>query len=92
MLRTDVLDRVCVDEPAAGVNPALVRVLIEKIQALNDQGVTFLIVEHDMDLVMRHCDPIIAMAQGRVIFEGSAEEAKSDTKLLDAYLGDVAHA
>ncbi len=84
-------EMILLDEPAAGVNPALVRVLIEKIEALNDRGVTFLIVEHDMDLVMRHCDPIIAMAQGRVIFEGNAEQARCDPKLLDAYLGDVAH-
>ena len=67
---------ILLDEPAAGVNPALARVLIEKIEALNARGVTFLIVEHDMDLVMRHCDPIIAMAGGRVIFEGDAAAAR----------------
>lgn len=82
---------ILLDEPAAGVNPTLTRVLIEKIEALNERGVTFLIVEHDMDLIMRHCDPIIAMAGGRVIFEGDAKAAQSDPRLLDAYLGDVAH-
>ena len=78
---------ILLDEPAAGVNPALVQVLIEKIAALNARGVTFLIIEHDMDLVMRHCDPIVAMAQGRVIFQGNAAAAQADAGLLDAYLG-----
>ena len=82
---------ILLDEPAAGVNPSLVQLLIEKIKALNEQGITFLIVEHDMDLIMRHCDPIIAMANGRVIFEGNSTQAKSDPALLDAYMGD-AHA
>lgn len=82
---------ILLDEPAAGVNPTLTRVLIEKIEALNALGVTFLIVEHDMDLIMRHCDPIIAMAAGKVIFEGDAQTAQSDPNLLDAYLGDVSH-
>ena len=81
---------ILLDEPAAGVNPTLVRVLVEKIEALNARGVSFLIVEHDMDLVMRHCRPIVAMAQGRVIFEGSAAEAQADPRLLDAYLGEPA--
>ncbi len=80
---------ILLDEPAAGVNPSLTRVLIEKIEALNARGVTFLVVEHDMDLVMRHCHPIVAMAEGRVIFEGSAAEAQADARLLDAYLGET---
>ena len=79
---------ILLDEPAAGVNPSLTRVLLDRIVALNDQGTTFLIIEHDMDVVMRHCDPIIAMAQGRVIFEGGAAEARTDRGLLDAYLGE----
>ncbi|MEM7710975.1 MAG: ABC transporter ATP-binding protein [Pseudomonadota bacterium] len=78
---------ILLDEPAAGVNPTLAGTLIEKIEALNQQGVTFVIIEHDMDFVMRHCDPIIALAEGRVIFEGAAEEARSNPVLLDAYLG-----
>ncbi len=78
---------ILLDEPAAGVNPSLTQVLVERILDLNAQGVTFLIVEHDMDLVMRHCDPIVAMAQGRVIFEGDARAAQADPWLLEAYLG-----
>ncbi|MFK7862116.1 MAG: ABC transporter ATP-binding protein [Granulosicoccus sp.] len=82
---------ILLDEPAAGVNPALTRLLLEKIHALNDDGMTFLIIEHNMDLVMQHCQPIIAMANGRVIFEGSAAEALACEQLLDSYLGDLSH-
>ncbi|GAB4528043.1 MAG: ABC transporter ATP-binding protein [Roseibium sp.] len=78
---------ILLDEPAAGVNPALTKVLIEKIEELNREGKTFLIIEHDMDFVMRHCDPVIALAEGRVVFEGSAAAAQSNPVLLDAYLG-----
>ena len=78
---------ILLDEPAAGVNPALTRVLIGKIEELNRQGKTFVIIEHDMDFIMSHCDPVIAMAEGRVIFEGTAAAARSNTVLLDAYLG-----
>lgn len=83
---------ILLDEPAAGVNPALVQVLIDKIKALNARGVTFLIVEHNMDLIMRHCDPIIALSGGRIIFQGNSSAALSDERLLDAYLGTVTDA
>ena len=82
---------ILLDEPAAGVNPALLRTLIEKIQALNQRGYSFLIIEHNMDVVMSICNPIIAMAQGRVIFQGDSKAARNDAALLDAYLGEVAH-
>ncbi len=78
---------ILLDEPAAGVNPTLTRILVDRIEALNRQGKTFLIIEHDMDFVMRHCNPIIAMAQGKIMFQGTAEEAQANTLLLDAYLG-----
>ncbi|MEL6205366.1 MAG: ABC transporter ATP-binding protein, partial [Pseudomonadota bacterium] len=78
---------ILLDEPAAGVNPALTETLLAKIEELNRQGTTFVVIEHDMDLVMRHCDPVIAMAEGRVVFEGTGAEAQSDPLLLDAYLG-----
>ena len=78
---------ILLDEPAAGVNPALTDVLIQKIEELNRSGKTFLIIEHDMDFVMRHCDPVIALAEGRVVFEGTAADAQSNPVLLDAYLG-----
>ena len=83
---------ILLDEPAAGVNPVLAATLIGKIEELNRQGKTFVIIEHDMDFVMRHCDPVIALAQGRVAFEGTAEEALANPVLLDAYLGARADA
>lgn len=82
---------ILLDEPAAGVNPVLLQTLVEKIQTLNQRGYSFLIIEHNMDLVMSICDPIIAMAQGKVIFQGSSDEAYHDAALLDAYLGEVGH-
>jgi branched-chain amino acid transport system ATP-binding protein len=78
---------ILLDEPAAGVNPSLARVLIDRIEELNRRGVTFVVIEHDMDFVMRHCDPVIALAEGRVMFQGTAEEARANPELLDAYLG-----
>ncbi|NNE86762.1 MAG: ABC transporter ATP-binding protein [Silicimonas sp.] len=78
---------ILLDEPAAGVNPVLTETLIGKIEELNRQGTTFVIIEHDMDFVMRHCDPVIALAEGRVIFQGTSAEALANPVLLDAYLG-----
>ena len=53
------------------------------------RGVTFLVIEHNMDLVMRLCDPVHVMAQGRVIFSGAPEDARRDRRVVDAYLGDA---
>lgn len=78
---------ILLDEPAAGVNPTLTGILIEKIEELNRQGKTFVIIEHDMDFVMQHCAPVIALAEGKVVFQGSPEEAQANPVLLDAYLG-----
>lgn len=80
-------DLILLDEPAAGVNPTLTGVLIEKIEELNRQGKTFLVIEHDMDFVMRHCNPVIVLVDGRIVFEGSPQEAQANPVLLDAYLG-----
>lgn len=81
---------ILLDEPAAGVNPALIKVLIDRIETLVAQGTTCVVIEHNMDLVMRHCDPVIALAEGRVIFQGAAADARRDPRLLDAYLGTAA--
>ncbi|MGH8675480.1 MAG: ABC transporter ATP-binding protein [Burkholderiales bacterium] len=80
---------VLLDEPAAGVNPALLDTLIERIVMLNRRGITFLVIEHNMDLVMSVCEPIIVMAQGRVIYDGDAAGVRRDERVLDAYLGDM---
>ncbi|MBB94846.1 MAG: ABC transporter ATP-binding protein [Rhodobacteraceae bacterium] len=82
---------ILLDEPAAGVNPTLTGILIEKIEELNRQGKTFVIIEHDMDFIMSHCDPVIALAEGKVIFQGSASDAQANPLLLDAYLGGPVH-
>lgn len=83
---------ILLDEPAAGVNPTLTGTLIEKIEALNAGGKTFVIIEHDMDFIMRHCNPIIALAEGGVVFEGTADEVQQSPILRDAYLGASANA
>ncbi len=79
---------ILLDEPAAGVNPALLDTIIDKIEQLNDRGYSFLIIEHNMDMVMSLCDPVFVMAQGQLIFSGRAEAAQQDRAVLDAYLGD----
>ena len=80
---------ILLDEPAAGVNPSLMVTLVEKIRALNSRGHTFLIIEHNMDVVMSICDPIMVLAHGHLIYCGNADGARQDTKVLDAYLGDL---
>ena len=79
---------VLLDEPAAGVNPVLIETIERHIRRLNADGLTFLVVEHDMPLVMRLCDPVIVLDRGRKIAEGPAAEMQSDPRVLDAYLGD----
>lgn len=78
---------IMLDEPASGVNPALLESIMERIQELNVQGMTFLIVEHNMDLVMSISDPVVVMAYGTVLAEGSPQEIQSDERVLEAYLG-----
>ncbi len=76
------------DEPMAGINPTLGRRLLEHMQALRrDFGVTFLFIEHDMEVVMNHADRVVVMAGGRVIAEGEPREVRKDSRVIDAYLG-----
>jgi branched-chain amino acid transport system ATP-binding protein len=76
------------DEPMAGVSPALRVELLEHILALRrDRGLTFLIVEHDLDFVMRSSDRVIVMSDGRVIAAGTPDEVRADERVVDAYLG-----
>ena len=79
------------DEPMAGINPTLGRQLLDHMQSLRREvGVTFLFVEHDMEVVMNHSDRVIVMAEGRVIAEGEPHEVRSNQKVIDAYLGGSA--
>jgi branched-chain amino acid transport system ATP-binding protein len=81
---------ILLDEPGAGVNPTLMRSLVEGIRALQKAGRTFLLIEHDMDLVTELCDPVIVMAQGRKLMEGPFAEVRRDPRVLEAYLGTAA--
>jgi len=76
------------DEPMAGVSPTLRVELLDHILALRDRdGVTLLIVEHDLDFVMRASDRVIVMNDGKVIAQGSPDEVRADQRVIDAYLG-----
>jgi branched-chain amino acid transport system ATP-binding protein len=76
------------DEPGAGVNPALMDELAESIRHLAcDHGVTILLIEHDMELVMRLCDPVIVLSEGRPLMEGAFATVAKDPRVLEAYLG-----
>jgi branched-chain amino acid transport system ATP-binding protein len=79
---------VLLDEPGAGVNRTLLKRLANSISSLcNELGLTFLVIEHDMDFVMRLCSPIVVMSEGRVLAQGKPEDVQRDERVLDAYLG-----
>ncbi|MBE3589911.1 MAG: ABC transporter ATP-binding protein [Firmicutes bacterium] len=75
------------DEPMAGVNPALKEELLRYIRDLREKGMTFLVIEHDMDMIMRICDRIVVMANGRIIAEGDPQSVRENRAVIDAYLG-----
>jgi len=78
---------IMLDEPMAGVNPALTQSLLGHIQSLRDDGTTVLFVEHDMHVVRHISDWVAVMAEGRLVAEGPADTVMSDTAVIDAYLG-----
>ena len=78
---------IMLDEPMAGVNPALTQSLLGHIQSLRDEGMTVLFVEHDMHVVRHISDWVAVMAEGRLVAEGAADSVMSDQAVIDAYLG-----
>ncbi|WP_282041036.1 ABC transporter ATP-binding protein [Halomonas alimentaria] len=79
---------VLLDEIAAGVNRTLLGDLVTNIERLNrEMGYTFLVIEHDMDMIARLCDPVIVLAQGSVMVEGSIEEIQNNPEVIEAYFG-----
>ena len=88
--RTMMVDAkiVFLDEVGAGVNRTLLREIGDAIVKLNrDQDYTFCMIEHDMDFIGRLCDPVICMAEGAVLAQGTAEEVKNNEEVIEAYLG-----
>ena len=80
-------EMILLDEPGAGVNPTLMKQLGRNILELRDQGKTFLLIEHDIDVITTLCDMVVVMAKGQVLAKGTFEEIKKDVRVLDAYLG-----
>lgn len=80
-------DIVLLDEPAGGVNPTMIRFIMDLVRGLNEDGVTFLVVEHNMSMVMELCDHILVLDQGKKIAEGPPHIIQEDPVVLDAYLG-----
>jgi branched-chain amino acid transport system ATP-binding protein len=78
---------ILLDEPGAGVNPTLMRSLVAAIRELHARGMTFLLIEHDMDLITELCDPVIVLAEGRRLVEGQFADVRRDPRVLEAYLG-----
>ncbi|HUX50638.1 MAG TPA: ABC transporter ATP-binding protein [Spirochaetia bacterium] len=78
---------ILLDEPAGGVNPTMISYLSDRIRELNKMGVTFLIVEHNMEFVMSLCDRVMVMDHGTRIGDGSPDEVRNNPAVLDAYLG-----
>ncbi|QDL91218.1 ABC transporter ATP-binding protein [Paroceanicella profunda] len=79
---------VLLDEPGAGVNPTLMLRIADMIRRLNaERGYTFCIIEHDMDLIAALCDPVIVLAEGRVLTRGAMADIREDPRVIEAYFG-----
>ncbi|TKX60789.1 ABC transporter ATP-binding protein, partial [Halorubrum sp. SP9] len=80
-------DIVLLDEPLAGVNPTLEQKILSRIEDLVEDGYSFLLIEHDIDLIMDNCERVVVMHQGGVLTTGSPDDVKSDERVIEAYLG-----
>ncbi len=81
---------ILLDEPAAGVNPTLLELIIDRILELNRQGKSILLIEHNMEMVARLCGRVVVMASGRFLTEGAPDEVARHPAVVDAYLGGAA--
>lgn len=79
---------ILLDEPAGGVNPTMVNYLADRIRTLNERGVTFLVVEHNMEFVMKLCHKVMVMHRGMKIAEGTPSVVRENPAVLEAYLGE----
>jgi branched-chain amino acid transport system ATP-binding protein len=86
MLEPSVL---LLDEPAAGVNPDLVDRIVERLHEINDEGTTIVLIEHDMQLVMDHCDQVVVLHNGSTLAMGHPEEISANERVMEVYLGDT---
>ena len=80
---------ILLDEPTAGVSPLMTKTLGETITALRDRGLTFAIIEHDMDVIAALCNPIYVLAEGRTLTSGTFREVAANREVMQAYLGKV---
>jgi len=80
-------DLLLLDEPIAGVNPTLEGRILDRLHDLTDRGYAFLVVEHDIDVIMEHCERVIVMHQGEILTAGPPEAVRTDERVIEAYLG-----